>query len=405
MRTFNNIKRFFNRYTFAGIIILAIVLYSCVDEYNPIVSSDTNFLSIDASLIKGVDTQKVVITKSVNINENEAYPPYVGGCIVNVEDEFGNIQSFTEVKTILKREEADDITIIEYKAVIGDDFLVLNRKYRINVQTSDGKVYQSDWETIFDCPPVDSIYTRKEEMYSYDAGLNLNALQFYIDLKASANDTKFYRWSIDETWEYIVPYSIGGFWDYDTLIFYDGLVTDSLKTCYNSGKVSGYFSSNTLNLTENEKKMIPLNYLFEGSPKVSSRYSILVSQYSLSEKAYSFWQQKQVELQESGGLYTSQPGQIISNFRNVNDASETVVGYFWASTRKQKRAFYNKSFGTGDVFTCPKDTFHIDQEYPNDLIYYYMNATFGDTVYITSYEGCFDCTNRGGHTTPPEFWQ
>ena len=377
------------------IAIISLVLVKCIDPYSIGESESSNLLTIDASLIKNCDTQRVVISRSLGLGEKT--PDFVNGFTVYVEDEAGNKEYYTPV--------SDGV----YEAVIDDAFLVIGNSYRLIAENSAGEVYQSDYEIITECPPVDSIYTGVEEYYSYTTGDINKALQFYIDIEAKDYDTKYYRWTIKEDWEYKVPYYYTGYWSQDTLFISKDANIDSLRTCYNHGTVQGLYSSSTDNLTLNQKKKIPLNYLFQGNVKVSSRYSILVSQYSLTDKAYSYWQQKKVEIQESDGLFSTQPSQPQSNIHNTSDSKEIVLGYFWAGSKTEKRVFYNTGFGKAEYGTCEKDTIEsFVPENPGDEFWYYfyvvVDANY-DTTYITSDDKCFDCRMHGGTLTPPEFWK
>ncbi len=132
-----------------------------------------------------------------------------------------------------------------------------------------------------------------------------------------------------------------------------------------------------------------------------------MQQYALSEGVFNYWQQKKVELQESGGLYTTQPAQTISNIVNVNNPDETVLGYFWTSTKSEKRIYYDGPFENKIFYDCPKEeldttpsAFPWGPSYP---IYYYIENPYFD-IKITALARCFDCRMHGGTLEKPEFW-
>jgi hypothetical protein len=137
-----------------------------------------------------------------------------------------------------------------------------------------------------------------------------------------------------------------------------------------------------------------------------------MQQYSLSKGAYNYWNQKKVDLLETGGMYTTQPGQPVSNIRNVNDPEEVVLGYFWASEKTEKR-FFNQSYRPYD-YDC--DLILIEEymsHFSDDSLYWERNP---DTIFVfydpesedppktTINKYCFDCRELGGSIIRPEFW-
>ncbi len=170
---------------------------------------------------------------------------------------------------------------------------------------------------------------------------------------------------------------------------------DTFHICYHDSEVEEVFYSNTSNIVTNSRKRVPLQFIPNG-PKLSFRYSCLVSRYTLSEEAYNYWLNKEAEIKESGGLYYTQPSQNLSNIKNINDDQEAVLGYFWVSALKQKRVFFDGPY-VGKTGFCHTEPFDIEEFYlptgrfgqfiRNDTMYY--------PVYITndrtSPPGCFDC--------------
>ena len=177
-------------------------------------------------------------------------------------------------------------------------------------------------------------------------------------------------------------------------------------------------------------KQVPLHFVSGNDDKLRVRYSCLLSQYSLNEGAYNYWHNKKVEIQESGGIYFTQPNQTVSNMRNINNDQEKVLGYFWTSTVKQKRVFFDGPFIPGDgIPPCYADTFDFSAYYrqdvtelggfvltnPADLPVYIEQRIdrhldsitlqfYWDTVYLTTDKSCYDCRLQGGTINRPEYW-
>ena len=404
------------------LILAAGISYTCINEYLSVEGSASGILCIDGSLVKNREVQQVIITRSIGKVDDNI--PYVKGCDVYVEDEMGNTRNFTEVSQGI------------YEATIGDDFLVINRQYRLNVKTTGGEIYISDYELLLDCPEVDSIYFLYEDNYSYQRNMNITGLQFYLDLKVKEGYTKYYRWTLREDWEYKIPYGYYGYWDGETLF---RNIAD-LSTCYDNSNISYLFSASTENLANTTiKKKIPLSFINPNSAKLRYRYSLLVKQYSLTPEAYAYWQQKKVDIQEAGELYTAQPGQDMSNITNITDNKDVVLGYFWVATEKEKPFFINYPLNYLDHLDCNVQIIDSVGIYLIDIIYdevdksytlvydttlYYRNEYDSTMVPLPrSHIGydlernivwpiyynlpgfCLDCRKHGGDTAMPYYWK
>ena len=58
---------------------------------------------------------------------------------------------------------------------------------------------------------------------------------------------------------------------------------------------------------------------------------VTVSQLSLSEDAFVYWEQIQRNNSQSGSLFDPVPGNIPTNFENINDPNEDALGFFYVT--------------------------------------------------------------------------
>lgn len=383
--------------------IAGIGVFSCVEEFDPQIIGYGELLVIDGSVIKGEDMQKVVVSRSTTIADPEYIP--VSGCEVIVIDDKGNEFPYAEGRPG------------EYKASIPQEYLSYNSKFQLQVTTPNQNVYQSSFEPLFESSPIDSIYYIDESKQTstdvYDHGL-----QFYTDLKAPDDATKNYLWQLQETWEIRTSYEIEGSWKVDDYFppWYNPI--DSLRVCWSNADIKESYTSSTENLVVNEKKKIPLSYIPATSTKLNVRYSMLVKQYSLSDEAYAFHKQANIN-EETGSLYQAQPDQSKSNLVNINNPGETVLGFFWASSYTEKRVFFDGPLTTYNDNHC-KEIIVCEPAFGQSLISYfrslgrdlYLIALSFDTEKtdsVTSWgfpseQICIDCTAEGGSTVKPNFW-
>ena len=376
----------------SALFIIYLIFFDtgCKEPFHAEIDEKIDAIAVDGSLIKGREKQTVVIARSSPLDDI-VYSP-VTGCQVMVMDENENEFYFTEE------------TEGKYTAVIDDNQLEYNRQYKLVFNTPDGNTYESSWETIIETAVVDSVYPDRETLYNSSEQKDEDIVQFYLDLKAPETGARYYRWELTETYEIHSYYYINYIYDGDTILPVPNM-RDSVYYCWITSDINELYSSNTVNLVINEKKKIPLNHALATSRKLAVRYSLLIEQYALNEKAYDFWNQKKIEIQESGGLYTAQPGQSTSNIVNIDDADEKVLGYFWASSLSVKRIFFHEPFTYRPPFgICEREDFSIDSVQDGPFpVYITGDITLG--ILYTADQKCFDCTLIGGSLEKPDFWE
>jgi Domain of unknown function (DUF4249) len=79
-----------------SITLIGIFLCACEDEINPKLADEEPILNIDAWLNNKNAKQTIQISWSIDYDDNENLPQGVSGCIVEVEDELGEVFIFSE---------------------------------------------------------------------------------------------------------------------------------------------------------------------------------------------------------------------------------------------------------------------------------------------------------------------
>ena len=361
----------------------------CIIPYEPDIGESADLVSIEGSIIKGQPVQSVLIARTTTVSYSKFHP--MEDCRVVLQDDHENEYVY--------QEEGGG----RYNLELPGDALVFGRKYRLQVTTPSGEQYGSRFEELREGAVVDTVYYQVEEKLDNLTGEETFGLQFYIDLKASDSISRYFRWNLEETYEYTsiapVTYYLTG----DSVIFPQDPF--EVYRCWKTLKVNQLFLSNTVNLTLNEKKRIPLNYVSTQTDRLKYKYSLLVWQYTLSEGAYNYWQKKKNETQESGGLYTQQPGQPITNLYDVNDTTRQLLGYFWVSHMTGKRILVPRIHSmpvVGDY--CEMVEFdpivHGKGPFPR---YIWVDDLTG--IKWTGNNICFNCTFKGGSVKKPPFWE
>jgi hypothetical protein len=294
-----------------------------------------------------------------------------------------------------------------YACRISKEDLVTGRKYRLLVTTPDNKHYQSDFEELMACPPIDSITWEEFQEERLNPDRNVKVVQFYVYTNASGGYSGNYMWEMTETWEYHSRYIIGGFWDGELTVL--TVPTDTFNICYKSARIPEIFTHSTSNVTNGMIQKFPLNYVTDETDRLSWEYSLNVRQYSLSPDAFEYFNTIRELSKETGGMYEKQPANIPGNIYNPDDADEKVTGMFYASSVTEKRIFvkvhyynyspYCEAYGLG-VDALLDFLGKIDRSrYPVYLLY----VTFGEVDYAD--QECIDCRKYGGTIIKPEYWE
>lgn len=373
------------------LFILVMVGYSCISPYEADIDNEPELISIEASLIKGELEQTVKVSITASLNKSVFKP--VRGCDVSLIDELDNAWHY------------NDLTGGIYRTSIPDEELIHGHHYKIRVITAEGNVYESDYEMLNTGIELDSIYYDIEDKADVITGEPYTGLQFYLDVKAGEDESRYFRWRIDESYEYTSFAPISYFYLDDTHT--PVLPSDpwAVYRCWREGEVGGLFQSSTMNLSQNEKKRIHLNYVSAQTERLRIKYSLNVKQYTLSEDAYNYFEQNRLATEEADGLYTRQPRQPITNFLNVDDASERVLGYFWVSTQTNQRIFVPR-IEEMDVQAedCAYWEYSDLEDGEGPFPIYLFDDKNSGKVYVSSRD-CFDCTRRGGSNTRPDYWE
>jgi len=337
--------------------------------------------------------QYVQVSRSSNINNPERHP--VTGCSIQIVDDRQNIFNMTEINEG------------RYACQMNKEDLVIGTKYRLMVTTPDNKHYQSDFDELLACPPIDSITFEEDQKELSNPDRNVNIVQFYIYSNASGDYAENYMWEMNETWEYHSKFLIGAYYDGDI----NGLEEPSTEfyTCFKSGTIKEIFTHSTRNVTDSKIQKFPLNYVSDETDRLSVKYSVNVRQYSLSKSAFDYFDVIRQLSKETGGFYETQPPSIPGNIYNTDDPDEEVIGIFYASSVTEKRIFVKVHYYKYAPNCLPyalrgDDLLKFLETFDKSLYPIYL--LFVDRgVFDYADQECMDCRKYGGSIIRPEFWE
>lgn len=373
--------------------ILAIVLlFACIKPFEPAIEGDeANKLVVSGKITGTEGWQKVNISLSAPVNEARYIP--VSDCEVNFLDDKGNIFAANE------QEDGS------YQAWMTQENLAPGTAYKVSIVTPSGERIESSYDTLTSGAPLDSVYYTIEDLPTTDPDIFIRGMQFYVDLYGSESDSRYYKWDIKETWEFHSPHPMEYYYNgqFHTIIPPDY----SKMYCWATMMVKDVFLLSTKNYTANSSPENPLHFIDGTTSRLAILYSILVTQQSLTESTYNFFEVVKANSGGFGGLYEQQPFSIKGNLVNLSYFEKDVLGYFYACSESSKRYFYHDVEGIQLNFwdQCTEMPLPLTgwkgfkpHSYP---VYYYYNE---DGALRILSNDCVDCRVRGGSLTKPDFW-
>ncbi|RTQ46580.1 DUF4249 domain-containing protein [Hymenobacter gummosus] len=374
--------------------LLALLLGSCIDPFRPEVQDvATNYLVVDGFINSdGVSNIKLSRTFSVSTAASGT-APVESRAQVYVEDEQGARYPLTEAAAA--------------PGNYASAALRLNPagKYRLHL-FAGGQEYASDYTAVRPTPPIDSVTWR----------LTPDGVQINVNTHDPSNQTRYYRWSYDETWEYTsafrstIEYAGGGQFRPRT---------EDIYRCWASRPSTAIRLSSTTRLSQDVVSQYPLLTLPPTAVQLRYKYSMLVRQYAQTAEEFAYWDLLRKNTESIGGLFDPLPAQLTGNLRCLSTPEAPVLGYVGVYSVAEKRLFISRSqlpplwsmpnVGyTANV--CPPDTIEL----PLALVYFNNNPSILPVEpyivngfllgYIGAPTACVDCRLRGTNVRPP-FWQ
>lgn len=328
MTTFNRITSFLKGAGHAWFLVSVILLVTvggCLDEID-LVSDNPNEQNI---VIQGKLTMGDPALVTVQVSRLSEFR------------QFDQPAPLAVVEIRLLDEDDNAIRLVatgegQYQQVIpaGDSRIEIRpgKSYRLLVQTMEGETIISDAEPLLAVPPTDSVSIEVIER------LELNEIENEVV-------TKFVRFktsgplTIDGSSRARLKWELENVYRADEMLNPDPFAP-SPKTCYvaeilNRDKIIVFDGneSNTGQLREfllNEQEL---------GRRFSRGYYLLVYQESLSEGAYQYWDQVSRVVDRNGNFFEAPPGEIDSNFTNLDQPGQKVLGYFYAVERDTFRRY------------------------------------------------------------------
>jgi len=305
--------------TAAYILLTALILtgyISCKKPFNAnLTSTATGILTVDGPIISG-DSTFITLGRTTALNDTTQNKAELKAT-VSVEDDQAKLYPFTETG--------------KGNYVLGITNFSTTRQYRLDIKTSDGKIYQSDFVLMKVAPPIDSVYFTQTS----DA-----TVLFYANTHDPTNNTRYYRWDYKETWEYTSYY--GGYMDSIAFISYvykNGGINKQYSpplfvgTCYGSDNSNEIIVGSSAKLANDVIIGEQIGGLAGNSIKIAKIYNMQLHEYALTEAGFIYYQNLKTNTEETGSIFDAQPSVTTGNIHCISSPTDRVIGFISVSTR------------------------------------------------------------------------
>lgn len=368
--------------------IVVVGSFACKEVYNPkIISSPESYLVVEGVLNTGAGPTTIRVTRTFKLDDT-----------ARLEGE-RNAQVVVEGKDNTTRQ----LTMTGNGLYTSPNLnLTINGEYRLRVITANGKEYLSDYVVARKTPVIDSIGFRQSD----------EGVQVYVNAHDASNNTRYYRWEYDETWEIRTFYN-------SVFKYVNGVVeprtnADNVSVCWKYDHFSSIILGSTARLQSDIVYRAPLIFIPKGDEKLAVRYSILVRQYALDKQGYEFYEMMKKNTEGLGTIFDPQPSEVKGNIHCTSDPGELVIGYISAASIEEQRYFISRSQLQDWRFVedCPEipvkndpDSIRIAYEGGGSIYNAVWSNLSGQiTFYLFSTLPCVECPARGGSLIRPSYW-
>jgi Domain of unknown function (DUF4249) len=368
-------------------MLAVLLLTACKENYEPpVVKTNLNLLVVDGFLNNSSDTTTIRLSRTRKLADGIANSAETNSQIM-IEDAAGTVLYYFQ-----------EINNGNY--IVPGMNLDINKKYKLRINTTDGKQYASDEIEVKPTPLIDSISWQRQN----------NGVMIFVNTHDAQNNTKYYRWEYTDTWEYHSAFY--SFYKYENNTVVPRDQYDDVYHCWTTKNSTELLLGSSAKLSQDVIHMLPIRFISVNSIELSVKYSTLVKQYAITKEGYEYFQNLKKITEQLGSIFDAQPSQLTGNIHAVGDMAEPVLGFVTASSLNTKRIFIDHF----DVLPWDYQA-HCEEKIivPLDS----LKEFFGNGVYIpiTQYSpggllkgyyggtsNCVDCTLEGGINKKPDFW-
>lgn len=368
-------------------LFLLLLLTACVTPFEPYIDKYENLLVVDGAISNIPGSGYVRLSKTSAYNEQ--IRNNVNAARIMLIDDLDNQIEFLNVASG------------QYLPVDSNFAGQIGRRYKIRIETADGIICESFFEEIKEPVPIDAM------KYEYKDGPDdrHRGLEIQVDVENLNNRNAYFYWEYAETWEFEVPY--------------ESPYEPDSKVCYKTNRPPVFLVNSTSDLIQNKLVNYPIFFIDNTTNRLFRKYSVMITQHTLTEQTYLFYQNLNDINENQGTLFDKAPVTLIGNMRSISNPEEPVLGNFQVSGAVTKRIFIDH-YEIADKLIVPSGYEDCEIQYVGEITeagymktllesgWIVMDRNFNpvrnDTIAtLTKAKKCYDC-KLNGTNVKPEFW-
>ncbi len=321
------------------IILVYLVITSCIDQID-VTLGEEPVLIVDGIITDQFGPHQVKLGFSTGFNKNALFentPEEVEGALVEIVDDAGIREALTD--------QGNGI-YFSRGALKGE----VGKSYHVEVHLSDGKTYRSLPECLM---PTAQITNGAFEKTSVDiltsgATASEDRIVFKIDFQDNPQEVDYYRWRYQGTYQVFAPCGARP----DSCIVAcpnGGPCWQTVADCWATAFDFQFLKTGNDQLTNGKQVQNMEVYSTPLDRQFNIGYSSLIQQFALTERAYTYWEALENQINSTGSIFEAPSFQIQGNLRSVENPQEFVLGYFGASGVTSTRVFVDRS-DVGEFF-------------------------------------------------------
>jgi hypothetical protein len=321
-------------------IFFSFLLISCVEIYDIRYDFKAELVTVDGFVTDGRGLA-VNLRTSISSDRNYYSQP-LRDCVVELRVGDGSVVPLTEFSGGVY--------------IAPDNFQgQAGQTYQLHFKTPQGKVYESEKEKLAGAGSIVKLYHEFNQNGILDrtgTRVAYSSLDVYADFSDPVNERNYYLWRwMDFEEQGICATCEGGKLDSKTFqcvpdrnirTAYDYRCDKACWEIYYSNEVNIFSDVYTNGRTVTARAVSKIPFYATGAGFSNRAALVEIQQYSISSGAYEYYKLLKDQAQNTGNLTDTPPAAIIGNIKNVNDASEKVVGYFGAAGVSKSRLFIDK---------------------------------------------------------------
>jgi len=353
-----------------------ILLNGCVEPIDFEIPSAQPQTVIEGMISTNPGPYTVKVSKSLNLNEDTLDLIPIENGRIKLYDDQGNVEDFTETSP----------GIYKTGGIIQGQ---VGHAYHITLETSDGKIFESEPDMLNPVGEVDSIkfeYEARTVKNSFDGSeVPADVFNILVDAHAGGGDEIYVRWRFKGTFKvktfpelkttklrgatrFIDPPTCSGY------IVIGFIPAGKLQKvgectcciCWASQFESAPQISDAELISGNQFRNVKIAELPINNATFYEKYLVEIEQMSLSREAFQFFKLVRAQKEGASNLFQPPSAEIAGNIKPVN-TTEPVIGLFWATSITKKSIFVYRSDVPYPLTPVNMDVDDCSIVYPNSV--------------------------------------